>query len=151
MDIKRACPYCMKDFVDVRIAPTEENKDMIDRLINRESVEKVCKECNELIKHSIIFLTYSQIIDLKDGSEPQMVRTNGFFAVKDEGVKLLLKDFPEYLEQVLEARVVYITDDQAENFGFNKYLKHKHEIEERNNNLINPLVPGLDNMKDEEV
>lgn len=121
MEISRTCPYCMEQYIDIRIAPTEENKEIIDTLVNRESVEKVCKTCTELIKTNVIFLTYSKILH-PEGMEPEIVRSLGFIAMKDEGVKLLLKDFPKYLEQALESRVVYISDDQAINFGFHEYL-----------------------------
>lgn len=139
MKVTKHCPICLNNYIDRELDP--ENKELI-ALANMESPTKVCLTCKHHMEESIIFITYSQVIN------KEIVRSHGYFVLEEDGAKILLRDSPQDLEMALERRVLLISDQQAENFQLWKYAvepnKAKNKAKEYYKSLKQDLVPGLD-------
>lgn len=127
----KICPICMSlDQLE------DENKRLT-------VVEEICDICKTNMKEGVIFLTYSQII------EKEIVRSGGYFVLKEEGVRLLFRGYPEEIENALKKRIVYLSDEQAHNFKLLEFAaapnKAKNKAKEYNKGQ--EIVPGLNDMK----
>lgn len=119
---KRACFICGQTFDAEIVINTKINKHEADKVkkLHGEVVgflDEPCDTCKGYMEKGIIVIT----IDLGKTEDPKNpYRTGGFFVVTEDYIKRLIDNDPEYLEEVLKRKFMFMNHPIAEQLGFFK-------------------------------